>query len=367
MNPMAAHPQRIDRLTPLPQAFDWIDRVVSPVPPRQTALAQALGRILVEDVVVATSRPLRDLSWRDGWGLRSDDTIDAGGYAPANLSRAPVRLDVGDVLPEGLDAVAPIDAVDPVQQVALSVVAPGEGVLARGADAVASEILKRAGMPLRRTDLVAFSLLGMTEVGVRAPRVHILAMRNDAIIGAIASFIADAVTAAGGVGERSDSIQTWIDAEADALIAVGGTGSGRTDASIRSIDAIGGIDIHGIALTPGDSAALGRVGHRPVLLVPGRLDAALAVWLLLGRRMVARLCGSPVDEPTSPALLTAKITSSLGLAELVLLRRDRDGMMPLATGHLPLAALAAADAYLLVPPDSEGYPAGARIDTKALP
>ena len=49
-------------------------------------------------------------------------------------------------------------------------------------------------------------------------------------------------------------------------------------------------------LTPGETAAFGFAGSRPVLLLPGRLDAALAVWLTLGRRLLARLAGGDASE-----------------------------------------------------------------------
>jgi molybdopterin biosynthesis enzyme len=367
MNRMADHPQRIDRLTPLSQAFDWIDRCVLPVQPRRMAVERALGRILADDMVIAVATPLRHLSWRDGWGLRSDDTIDAGGYAPAILSATPVRLNVGDPLPDGMDAVAPLDVVDADRQMALAVVGPGEGVLASGADARAGEVLLRAGTQLRLCDLAAVAALGIAEANVRESRICIVAMGDDAIVHAIASFIAGTVAAAGGIAERAGTIEEGADGEADALITVGGTGCGRADASVRRLAAVGAIHIHGIGLMPGETAALGHAGRQPALLVPGRLDAAVAVWLTLGRRIMARLGGASLDESTSPAALTHKITSTLGLAELVLLRRGEDGMTPLATGHLPLAALAAADAYILVPPECEGYPAGTRIHVKALP
>ena len=54
----------------------------------------------------------------------------------------------------------------------------------------------------------------------------------------------------------------------------------------------GRLAVHGIALTPGETAALGFVGPRPVLMLPGRLDAALGVWLVVGRRILERLAAS---------------------------------------------------------------------------
>ncbi len=151
------------------------------------------------------------------------------------------------------------------------------------------------------------------------------------------------------------------DADADAIIAIGGTGSGRTDASVRMLARAGEVVAHGIAISPGETAAFGFVGSRPVLLVPGRIDAAFAVWHLLGRHIVARLAGCTEDPPVVKAMLARKISSALGLADFVPVRL-RDGKAePIASGYLPLSALAQADGWILIPPDSEGYPPGAEV------
>ena len=59
------------------------------------------------------------------------------------------------------------------------------------------------------------------------------------------------------------------------------------------------------------SAAFGRAESRPVLLLPGRLDAALAVWLVVGCHLLTRLTGRTEPEPTTKATLARKIASPL--------------------------------------------------------
>ncbi len=53
---MRKPPQRIARLTPLDDVLARIDALVGPVAPREVALAEAVGRVLAGDVVVA-ARP----------------------------------------------------------------------------------------------------------------------------------------------------------------------------------------------------------------------------------------------------------------------------------------------------------------------
>jgi len=149
---------------------------------------------------------------------------------------------------------------------------------------------------------------------------------------------------------------------------IGGSGSGRRDDSVRELAQHGSVAFHGVALAPGETAAFGMFERRPVLIVPSRLDAALAVWLTLGRRMLVRLSGrSDVEEAHTSVVLTRKIASTLGLAEIVPVRREADGVEPLASGYLTLQSLARANGYIIVPPDSEGFPPGARVDMRPLP
>jgi molybdopterin biosynthesis enzyme len=128
------------------------------------------------------------------------------------------------------------------------------------------------------------------------------------------------------------------------------------------------VEAHGIAVSPGETAAFGFASSRPVLLIPGRLDAALAVWLLIGRHMLTRLRGGVANELSSQSLpLTGKVVSTIGLTELVLVRRVADGIQPLASKYLPLAALAEADGWIVVSAASEGLAVGTRVITGSLP
>src|SRR5262249_60608949 len=101
--------------------------------------------------------------------------------------------------------------------------------------------------------------------------------------------------------------------------------------------------------------AFGSVGAAPVLLLPGRLDAALAVYLAVGRSMLSRLTGLSADDRGRRVTLTRKIVSTVGMAEVALVRHNEDGVEPVATGTFPLHAIARADGYLVVPPESEGH------------
>jgi molybdopterin biosynthesis enzyme len=282
---------------------------------------------------------------------------------------------VGDPLPAGTDAVAPLDAVT-VRGDRAEVVAPvasGDGVLAAGADCVAGVVLRRKGERVRSIDVAVFAAAGISAVTIREPRLRIAcgSATRSALIDAAIAALTRAVDGAGGKVRAGAQVspleQALNDENADAVIVIGGTGSGRNDRSVHALARLGRVEAHGMAIAPGETAAFGFIGKRPVLVVPGRIDAALTVWLLLGRPLLARLAGTSEKEIAEIVPLTRKVTSNLGLTELIPVRRNGDGVEPLASGYLPLTALAHADGWIVIPPDSEGYAQGTSLAVRPWP
>jgi molybdopterin molybdotransferase len=368
-------PQRITRLTPLADVLARVDALARPVKPRELETAAAVGKVLAGDVMVAL-HPRVPLALRDGWAVSSDLTTDASSYAPVPLTAAG-RVDVGQPMPAGADAVAPLDVVvrRHGQVEIIAPVAAGDGVLPAGADANSQAVFAREGRRLTRIQAAALTAAGVERVHVCEPRLRLVRARSatDAVSDAVMDLIAGEIAAAGGWVLRDDDAgeslleDALADATADAIIAIGGTGGGRNDACVLAVAKAGGVEAHGIAIAPGETAAFGAVGPRPVLLLPGRLDAALAVWLTLGRRLMARLTGSSEEEPAIKARLARKVSSTLGLTELVPVRLSNGAAEPIASGYVPLSALAQADGFILVPPDSEGYPPGSEVVIRPWP
>jgi molybdopterin biosynthesis enzyme len=370
--------QRITRLTPLANALAAIDRLVRPVDPHEADVTTALGRVLATDAIAPEARPTVALALRDGWAVKWEETTDAGSYAPAMLSFPPVRVQTGEALPEGADAVAPIEAVafDGKSATAVASVAPGEGVLPKGADIATGKPLRRMGECLRSIDIAVLLAAGVSHVGIREPRIRLVRARGagGAVLDACYGWLARTVDAGGAAvivdaeGEyRADHLEAALHHEgSDAVIVLGGTGNGSNDISVSVLARAGRVEFHGVGLIPGETAAFGFAGARPVLLLPGRIDAALAVWLVIGRRWLGRLTARGDEQMPLMAELSGKITSTVGMAEVVPVRRENGKVEPLASGYLPLSALARADGWVLVPAASEGFPAGAWVAVRPL-
>jgi molybdopterin molybdotransferase len=368
--------QCIARLTPLDAVLASFQFGVAAVMPRRTSLsqgsaAQVLGAMLAEDVQPPQCPP-RAIALRDGFAVMAAEIADAGPYAPVPLGLTACRVDVGGTLPSGTDAVLPLDAItlrgDRAE--AIASVAPGEGVLAPGADSTPATALRRAGERLRTLDLAAMAAAGIAEVIIRSPRIALAratAASTPVLNAAQAMLFRCTANAGCAVSEVSSLAEALSDGQCDAVIGLGGTGSGRRDDAVQELARRGQVEAHGIAICPGETAAFGFVGERPVLLVPGRLDAALGAWLLIGRQLVAKLAAGGIDDAPVAVSLRRKVTSTIGVAELVPVS-CRDGMAePLGSKYLSLTALSRSDGWILVPAESEGFAAGSEVAVNRWP
>jgi molybdopterin biosynthesis enzyme len=378
---MVAYPepaQRITKLTPLADALAAVDALARPVEPREADIAAALGRTLAADAVAPRARPSAALALRDGWAVKSEETNDAGSYAPAPLSAPPQRVDAGQPLPPGADAVAAPDVVvlRGRQAEALAPIAPGEGVLPAGADTEAGKPLRLAGERLRAIDQAVLSCAGVSRVTIREPRIRLVRARaGDAVIAAGYGWLAEVLATEGaavipdaGDEVAADHLQAAFHHEgSDAILVLGGTGSGAADVSAAALAKAGHVAFHGVGLIPGETAAFGAVGARTVLLIPGRIDAALAMWLTIGRRWLRQLAGGGEEDRPFMAELARKVTSTVGMAEIVPVRCRERSAEPLAGGYFSFSTLARADGWIFIPAESEGYPAGTPVAVRPLP
>jgi molybdopterin molybdotransferase len=365
--------QLIARLTPLVEVLAVIDAEVKPVTPRSLDVAAAAGHALAADVTSA-ARPVAPVALTDGWALAADVTQGAGGYSPILLAQWPSRVEAGQVMPPGADSVAPFDAVKTFSGRAEVLVSlnPGDGMLPAGGDCESTIALRRVGERVRISDIAALAAAGLTRVIVREPRIRVLPLRGSAIVAATAQMIAADIGHRGGsvrveFGRGLDGALAADSNNSDAIVAIGGTGSGRNDTSVQVLARSGRLAVHGFALAPGESAAIGFSGKRPVLLLPGRLDAALSVWMTVGRVLLERLCGAKDGETPDMLTLARKVTSTVGVAELVPVRRTGHDVEPLASRYLPLSSLTRSDGWILVPAESEGYPAGTPVLVRPWP
>lgn len=365
-------PQRLpNSLTPLDQALDALLQGVEPVAPVELPLAEAL-RCVAADMPPLPACPPRDVAAVDGYAFCARDLVGASSYSPLPLMAPPVWVEAGEAMPEACDCVLDSDSVDvsgPMPQV-LAEAIPGQGVRRAGGDIAAGRLVVEAGRRVRPRDLLMARAAGIERLSVRRPRLRIVNVPGGSVT---AELIAESAQAAGAevvsgtaTGRDAESIARALDVSAiDLLLIVGGSGVGRTDAAVTALAARGKALAHGIALQPGRTAAVGRIGKVPVVGLPGAPDHAFAAWWTLALPVLDRLSGRrPRQTVNLP--LARKISSSVGVAEMVLLERQRGLWAPLAVGELSLEAIARAEAGLVISGGSEGFAAGSPVDAYML-
>src|SRR5262249_51313708 len=77
--------------------------------------------------------------------------------------------------------------------------------------------------------------------------------------------------------------------------------------------------------------------------------------------LMAKLAAGGIDDAPIAASLRRKVTSTIGMTELVPVS-CRDGMAePLGSGYLSLTALSRSDGWILVAAESQGFAAGSEV------
>jgi molybdopterin molybdotransferase len=361
-------------LTPLDAALAALLDGLKPVTAIELALIEALG------CVAAAMPPLKalpafDVAAADGWAFCARDLVGASPYSPLPLAGPPVWVEAGDRMPEGCDCVVDSDSVEqagPLFQV-LAEAIPGQGVRRAGGELAEASSVVVAGRRIRPLDLLIARMAGLDRRAVCRPRLRLINIPASTGNAVTAQLIAESARGAGveiicteAAGRDARSIADAFEAEScDLLVTVGGTGVGRTDATIEALAMRGTLIAHGIALQPGRTAAIGRIGHSPVIALPGAPDQALAAWWTMALPALERLSGGE-SRRTTTLPLARKIASGVGIAEIVLLKEADAAWMPLATGDLSPETIARADAWLAVPGGSEGYAAGTPVDAYML-
>jgi molybdopterin molybdotransferase len=110
---------------------------------------------------------------------------------------------------------------------------------------------------------------------------------------------------------------------------------------------------------------MGRIDGRLVFLLPGNPVSCLCAYDFFAGRAIRRLGGRSADWPYRrvTARLRRKISSVVGRLDYVRVRLVEGQVEPLAVGGAAvLSTTTRGDGFVLVPPDSEGFPPGAVVE-----
>jgi molybdopterin molybdotransferase len=286
----------------------------------------------------------------------------------------------GGVVPEGADAVVPIEYVveDDNSVRVTEPIRVGANVRARGSDATAGDAVLEAGVRLGPAQLGALAAAGAGEVVCASrPRAAVLATGTELrvpgetlgpgeVYEANGLILAAQLRSAGAVDERLAAVADDEAAhraalerglEADVLVTSGGVSVGPHDL-VRRIEAELGVEevFWRVAVKPGKPVSFGLRGSTLVFGLPGNPVSSLVCFELFVRPAVLALQGLADPLPRfEPGRLAAAVERNPGRDQLVRARTgDAVGgeivLEPLVgqESHMIVRA-AAADALVLVP------------------
>ena len=398
---------------------DARERILSQFQPVKTetlSLVDSLHRVLARDVRAEDDLPLFDNSSMDGFALRAEDVTAAAPDSPRSLRvvadipagssptviLAPgeaARIMTGAFLPEGADAVVPVEDTDfhnrdagtqaPEQVAVLKALQPGENVRRRGMDLHAGDIVLQAGRQLKPQDLGLLAMLGVSSVtAYRKPRVALLSSGDELVDPdaplekgkirdsnsyTLAALIESAGAEALRLGVAKDNYESVrllferaVYLRSDLILSSAGVSVGAFDFVKDVIESDGKLDFWRVNMRPGKPVAFGEYKGIPVIGLPGNPVSAFVGFEVFVRPAIQKLGGAPGQGRQAVRVRCEEQIDSDGRESYLRgeIRQIDGSLFARLTGHQGsgnLHSLVQANALLIIPAGVKCVPAGQEI------
>jgi len=393
------------RRTPVSDAIHWVDAHSGRRETERIPLASGAGRVLAEDIVSPVSVPQFTRGMMDGYAVRAADTSGATSYNRLQLhvvgvvlpgqrhdgvlaTGEAIRIMTGSRLPDGADAVVPVEETVLVGDFVgvTDAVAPGKHVGRIGEDIEQGHVVLNAGRRLRPQDVGVLSSIGVGELPViRRPNVRIVLTgnellppgslpRDELITDANSPMLAALIERDGGiphhpgiVPDREDAIRSALQEPADIVLVSGGSSVGQEDYAPKVLAEDGELAIHGISMRPSSPTGMGLLADKLVFLLPGNPVSCLCAYDFFAGRAIRQMSGRSSEWPyvIAKGQLTRKLVSVVGRVDYARVRRDGESVEPIAIGGASLLSTTTiADGFVVIPENSEGFAEGSTVEVR---
>ncbi len=380
----------------------------------EVTLADALGRVLRQDVMSDLDMPPFDRARMDGYAVRSVDISRATPDQPVLLEEIgeaaagqafsgfvgvneAVRIMTGAPVPPGADSVQKIEVIT----VNAGVVAiqeptkPNQNVTPRGVEAKAGNLMLAAGAIITPAAAAVLASFGyaMVEVAHR-PKLVLLSTGDELVevwekpqaaqirnsntfsLAGYAQAAGAEVLSAGIV--RDDFTETKLAiaeaaAMADVVMLSGGVSMGDYDLVKPALMELGAeIFVEKVAMHPGKPTVFAKLGDTLIFGLPGNPVSVAVAFHIFARPALLKMQGARDIE--LPRVVAKVVTTVKGAPPRrshqparLMIRNGVAEVEPLKwAGSSDVVAFMQADALIVVPEDRKGYEAGELVEVIQL-
>ncbi|MBM9616356.1 molybdopterin biosynthesis protein [Desulfobulbus rhabdoformis] len=361
-------------------------------------------RVSAAPVFARFSAPSFHSAAMDGLAVLAEETFGASDESPKTLSiesGQATMINTGFPLPEEKNAVIMIENVllsgDGKKGVIRAPVYPWQHVRKVGEDIVATELLFTTGHRFRAPDIGALLAAGINTVEVRKkPKVHIIPTGNELVrledypdtipsgktVESNSGVLNGLVETAGGIAEISPILKDdyegikahlldMVNSDADMVIINAGSSAGSADYTVRIVEELGEVLVHGVTIMPGKPTILGVINNKPVVGLPGYPVSAIIAMEQLVMPLLAQMQGIYLEPPVMiKASLAKDLPSRAGIEEFRRMIVGRIGVgfvaVPLKQGSGAITTLTRANSILRIEAASEGEKAGQVMEIDLL-
>ena len=366
--------------------------------PLELPLSSAHGCVLAGDVAAPWPLPSFDNSSMDGYAVRAADVVAASEGQPVSLEvlddvpagfrstetvreGTAIRIMTGAPMPDGADAVVPVELTDGgVETVLVHKGVDAGAYIRRAAEDVASgEIVLRAGTVIGARQVAILAAVGCGHVFVYPrPRVAVIStgselvdpgvpLRHGLISDSNSYMLVAACREAGAdayrVGPIVDDEKRFLAAvedqlhRCDLILTSGGVSMGAYDTVKAVLTQLGSVEFTKVAMQPGMPQGHGYVGEDevPIITLPGNPVSSYVSFENFVRPAIRRMRGlTKLERPIRTEACVTGFTSPAHKRQFARCRFLPDGgVEPVGAGqgsHV-FGGLALADALIVVPED----------------
>ncbi len=388
------------------EAKKLLDEQVEALLPVQLTIAEAVDRVLAEDIFSPVDLPLFDQSAMDGYAVRMAaeknsnsfelvGEIKAGDAGAIQLAEGQaVRIFTGAPVPVTADAVVIQEKVTEKQGIVYVDGRVTEGAFIRKKSAQA----KMGNRVLRKGAVVTPAMAGfLASMGIRSvqvskrPCVSLLVTGNEiispgqpllpgqvyecnsfSIRAALKQFQVPVQSTLFAKDERKDlfeQVETGL-RNADLLLITGGISAGKYDLVGEVLQELGVETIfYKVAQKPGKPLFAGKLGKKIVFALPGNPASVLVCFYQYVFPAIRKMMGySNADYGTKKLPLLRALRNEDGRDCFFRAKLEKNGVLPLeGQDSYMLHSFASADAFILIAGDKKFTAEGEEVEVHPVP